>query len=132
MKTNYTGDILSVRAVEDCIRITRKYTKGAFHKSSTDPIQGDDFSSKVLTEYYEVYPDMELSWDMLASDAWAWIWGDTSHIDIFFRYNYTTNKAKMTIHGGTGVIRDLIKGIPELGDKLLGVTLNQHNNGNQG
>jgi len=107
MKTEFVGDILSVRDAEDCIRLTRKYTKGVFRKSVEYPIQGEDFSSKMLTEYYEVYPDLEIGWNMPASDAWAWVWGDVLHVDVVFRYNYLTNRAKITVHGGNGIVRDL-------------------------
>lgn len=118
MKTEFVGDILSVRVAEDCIRLTRKYTKGVFRKSVVYPIQGEDFPSRVLTEYYEVYPDLDISWDMLATDAWAWVWGDVLHVDVFFNYSYSNNKAKIIIHGGNGVVRDLEEGIPGLRDVL--------------
>lgn len=122
MKTEFVGDILSVRNAEDCIRLTRKYTKEVFRKTAEYPIQGGDFSSKMLTEYYEVYPDLELSWDMSASDAWAWVWGDVLHVDVIFRYNYLTNRAKITIHGGNGIVRGLKKGIPGFGEALIKLT----------
>jgi len=128
VKTEFAGDILSVRVIEDCIRVTRKYTKGAFRRSVIHPIQGEDFPSRVLTEYYEVYPDMELGWDMPASDAWTWILGDTPHIDVYFHYNYTTNKAKMIVHGDNGVVQDLVKGIPGLDSALTNITSNGQGN----
>lgn len=112
MKTIYKSNILLVRDLEDTIRATRKYTKGAFSKTVSHPIQGEQFPSKVLTEYYEVYPDMEIGWDMRAGDAWAWIWGDVVHIDITFLYDYRDNKAKVTIHGGKDAMEKLKDGIP--------------------
>lgn len=127
MKTEFSGDILSVRNAEDCIRLTRKYTKGVFRKRVEYPIQGEDFPSRVLTEYYEVYPDLDISWNMLASDAWAWVWGDVLHIDVFFNYNYSNNKARIIIHGGNGVVQGLIKGIPGLGDALAKITTGDSN-----
>ena len=127
MRTEFVGDILSVRAVEDCIRSTRKYTKGAFRKPATHPIQGEEFPSKVLTEYYEVYPDMEVGWDMLAADAWAWVLGDILHIDVFFHYNYATNKARVIIHGGNTVTRDLGKGVPGFSKALARTTASERN-----
>ncbi len=121
MKTEFVGDITAVRAIEDCIRVTRKYTKGAFRKPATHPIQGGEFPSRVLTEYYEVYPDLELGWDMSASDAWAWVWGDVIHIDVLFEYDYRVNKAKVVVFGNNGVVDVLREGIPDFGDRLIEV-----------
>jgi len=109
-----------VRDLEDTIRATRKYTKGAFSKASKHPqrIQGEEFPSRVLTEYYEVYPDLDIGWDMRAGDAWAWVWGDVVHIDITFLYDYRENKAKVTIHGGRDAMEKLKEGIPGFKDIL--------------
>ena len=114
MKTEIKSNILLVRDLEDTIRATRKYTKGAFSKASKHPqkIQGEEFPSRVLTEYYEVYPDLEVGWDMRAGDAWAWVWGDVVHIDVVFLYDYRENKAKVTIHGGKDALEKLKEGIP--------------------
>lgn len=112
MKLEYKCDILTARALEDTIRATRKYTKGAFSRAQQHPIQGNSFPSRVLTEYYEVYPTLDLGWDMSATDAWAWVWGDIAHIDVVFLYNYRDNKAKVTIHGERGVVKALTTGIP--------------------
>jgi len=113
MKTVYKSSILLVRDLEDTIRATKKYTKGAFSKAASHPIQGEgQFPSRVLTEYYEVYPDLEIGWDMRAGDAWAWVWGDVVHIDITFLYDYRDNKAKVTIHGGKDAMEKLKEGIP--------------------
>ena len=112
IKTIYKSNILLVRDLEDTIRATKKYTKGAFSKAVSHPIQGEQFPSKVLTEYYEVYPDLEIGWDMRAGDAWAWVWGDVVHIDITFLYDYRDNKAKVTIHGGKDAMEKLKEGIP--------------------
>jgi len=119
MRSEFVGCILDVRAVEDCIRATKKYTKGAFSHPVKHPIQGEDFPSKALTEYYEVYPDMEVSWDMPASDAWAWVWGDTPHIDLRFLYNYQNNKGKVIIYGNDGVVGMLKEGIPNFTETLI-------------
>ena len=129
MKTEFTGDILSVRDAEDCIRLTKKYTKGAFRKSGTYPIQGEDFPSRAITEYYEVYPDLDISWETSLSDAFAWVFGDVIHIDVFFSYNYSPNKnkAKMIIHGGNGVVRDLERGIPGLREALGKLSTGENN-----
>lgn len=119
MRSEFIGSILAVREVEDCIRATKKYTKGAFTKSVKHPMQGEEFPSRVLTEYYEVYPDTELSWDMSASEAWAWVWGDVPHIDVRFHYNYQQNKAMIVIYGGNGVVEELKRAIPQFGDTLV-------------
>ena len=117
-RNEYVGTILAVRAVEDTIRSTRKYTKGAFKSPVQHPIQGGEFPSRVLTEYYEVYPDTELGWDMPASEGWAWVWGDTPHIDVLFKYNYQIDKAIVVIHGGNGVVKLLGEGIPGFEEAL--------------
>ena len=121
MKSEYKGDILSVRTVEDCIRATRKYTKGAFSRVAKHPVQGDDFPSKVLTEYYEVYPDTEVSWDMSAAVAWAWVWGDVTRIDVRFYYDYRANQARVIVYGGETALRELVAGIPGFEDALAAV-----------
>ena len=111
MKIEYAGTIMEVRAVEDCIRATRKYTKGVLAKPRSHPIQGEEFPSHVFTEYYEVYPGMEVGWDMAAVDAWAWVWGDVPHIDMRFHYDYNRNKARITITGHHKTIKSLGKGV---------------------
>jgi len=124
MKNESVGSILAVRAVEDTIRATRKYTKGVFRRPVRHPIQGDDFPNRVLTEYYEVYPDTEIGWDMPASEGWAWLWGDTPHIDVYFKYNYLWDKASVFVRGGNGVMRLLAEGIPGFEEALGKVTEN--------
>ena len=118
MRQEYTGCILEVRAVEDTIRATKKYTKGAFSRTIRHPIQGEDFPSKMLSEHYEVYPEMEVSWDMPASEAWAWVWGDTPHIDVRFDYIYQSNKGRVIIFGNDGVVDMLREGIPNFKEAL--------------
>lgn len=115
MRIEYVGNILNTRQVEDTVRATKKYTKGAFTRAARHPMQGEDFPSKVLTEYYEIYPDIELSWDMPARDAWAWVWGDTPHIDVRFHYNYTNNEGRVIVFGNNGVVN-------MLGESILGFT----------
>lgn len=124
MRNEYIGSIMAVREVEDTIRATRKYTKGAFTKSVQHPIQGKEFPSRVLTEYYEVYPDTEIGWDMPASQGWAWLWGDTVHVDVLFKYNYQLDKAIVIVHGGNGVLSMLNDGIPGFQEALSKVTQN--------
>lgn len=127
MRNEFVGSILAVRAVEDTIRATRKYTKGAFKSPVQHPIQGEGFPSKVLTEYYEVYPDIESDkslWDMNIIDAAFWLAGETPHIDVLFKYNYQRDKAIVIIHGGNGVVKLLDEGIPGFGEALAKVVEN--------
>ncbi len=126
MKSEFKGSILAVRATEDCIRATKKYTKGAFSKVAKHPMQGGDFPSRMLTEYYEVYPDMAVDWNMSAANAWAWVWGDVTHIDVLFQYDYRCDKAKIIVHGGQGAVRELAAGIPGLSESLAKVVVADH------
>ena len=112
MRSEFTGSIASVRAVEDCIRTTKKYTKGAFRKQVQHPIQGENFPSKVLIEYYEVYPDTEVSWDMPVGVAFDWLWGDVVCIDVLFKYDYRVNKAEIEVKDGAVAVKKLVEGIP--------------------
>lgn len=107
-----TSNIACIRELEDCIRVTKKYTKGAFRKAAVHPIQGEDFPSKVLTEYYEVYPTLEVSWNMPAGKAIDWLWGDIRHIDVHFKYDYRVNVASMLVKDGHQAVDELCKGIP--------------------
>jgi len=118
MKTEIFGNVLSIRNIEDCIRSTRKYTKSVFSQSAQHPVQGMSFPSNTLTERYEVYPSMEVGWNMLATDAWAWVWGDIEHIDVRFKYHYVQNKAEVIIYGGKKSINSLEKGIPGFKEML--------------
>jgi hypothetical protein len=122
MRNEFVGTILKVRAVEDTIRATGKYTKGAFKNPTQHPIQGEEFPSRVLTEYYEVYPDLDLDkrlpvWDAMLAFS-DWIWGDTPHIDVLFKYNYQRDRAIVIIHGGNGVVKLLGEGIPGFEEAL--------------
>ena len=114
MKSEFSGNILEAREAEDCIRATRKYTKGVFRRSVQQLIQGEELPSKVIVEYYEVYPFTDLSWDMPAGKAMDWLWGDVPHLDVHFKYNYQTNKGWMVIYGGNGALKELCRGIPGL------------------
>lgn len=134
MRNEFSGNILAVRAVEDTIRATNKYTKGAFTKAVQHPIQGEEFPSRVLTEYYEVYPDLDIGKKMPAWDAALalsdWLWGDTPHIDVLFKYNYQRDKAIVIIHGGNGVVKLLGDGIPGFEEALSKVVENGNGSGN--
>ena len=128
MRNEFVGSIIAVREVEDTIRATKKYTKGAFSRKAQHPIQGEEFPSKVLTEYYEVYPDMEVGMGMSIIDAVFWLADSPAHIDVLFKYNYLRDKAIVIIHGGNGVVKLLGEGIPGLEEALAKVT----DNGNHG
>lgn len=135
MRTEFSGSILAVRAVEDCIRATHQYTKGLKNPLSGRTkrpvaIQGEDFPSAVLTEHYEVYPDTDIEEIMpLGQAIWKtldWLGGDVVHIGVQFRYDYRGgnregDKAKVTIEGGNGVIRALEVGIPGFTEALATV-----------
>jgi len=118
MRNEFVGTILAVRTVEDTIRATRKYTKGAFSRQAHHPIQGEEFPSRVLTEYYEVYPDVESVWDMSIIDAAFWLAGETPHIDVDFKYNYIRDVAIVIVHGNNGVVKLLGEGIPGFEEAL--------------
>ena len=112
MKIVFKSTIIPIRDIEDAIRATKKYTKGAFTSPERHPIQGEDFPSRTLTEYYEVYPETELGWDMPLSTAIDWAWGDVTHIDVRFQYDYRSDLAKMIVYGGRSAIAALTDGIP--------------------
>lgn len=113
-----TSNIACIRELEDCIRVTKKYTKGAFRKAAVHPIQGEDFPSKLLTEYYEVYPDTDITWEMPAGKAIDWLWGDVRHIDVHFKYDYRINVASIKVKDGANGMNELIGGIPGFKEAL--------------
>lgn len=131
MKSEFSGSILAVRAVEDCIRATHKYTKGAFSRRAKHPqaaVQGDA-PSAVLTEYYEVYPDTDLEEILALGQAFwktlAWLGGDIPLVDVRFLYDYRgEDKAKVIIWGGNGVVKALENGIPGFTEALAAVMAN--------
>ena len=124
MRLEYKGDILTVRAVEDSIRATNKYTKGLSRlwRPVKHPIQGEIAPSKLLIEYYEVYPDTDLEEKLPLIEAWqkfwAWTWGDVSHIDVKFVYDYRKNEASIAIAGGQKSVKKLSRGIPNFSETL--------------
>ena len=127
MQTKFVGDIESIRAVEDCIRATKKYTKGAFSPPVRHPIQGESFPSKVLSEYYEVYPEMEISWNMPVNKAIDWMFSNTPCINMVFYYDYRNNSARVTVKDGNGAIKELMDNIPGI-KEALGKTEEKSNN----
>jgi len=114
-----TGNIGDIRAIEDCIRATKKYTEGIGTRRAKHPVQGDGFPSKVFSKYYEVYPKIELSWDMPAGVALDWLWQDTPCLDVIFHYDYRANEASMTVRDGPEAKKQLVKAIPGFGDAVV-------------
>lgn len=121
-KNEVTSNIAGIRAIEDCIRATRKYTEGIGTIRKQHPIQGTDFPSRVFCKYYEVYPETELSWDMPAGVALDWLWGDILRVDVTFRYDYRTNKASMVVQDGPVAVLGLEKTIPGFREALAAAT----------
>ena len=93
----YFGRIPFVRAVEDSIRATKKYTEGIRTMWSHHPVQGGEFSSKVFRKCYEVYPEIDLRggtlWDLPAGVGLDLLWRDTPCIDVIFKYDYRENNS---------------------------------------
>ena len=121
----YVGKIPFIRAVEDCIRATKKYTKGAFRGNIHHPIQGEEFPSKVLFEYYEVYPKVDLRggtlWDIPVGVALDLLWRDSPCVDVVFKYDYRGNKASILIRDGAEAVKLLAKSIPNFSKALADV-----------
>ena len=92
-----SGSIASVRALENAIRASRKYTESVKTMTQTHPSQGD-FPSQVLTKSYEVYPGLKVSMGMSVKDLADWLWADVEIIVVRFSYNYRDNVAVMKIH----------------------------------
>ena len=115
------GNIISIRALEDCIRATKKYTEGIQTIRKTHPVQGEELPSRVFYKYYEVYPDMEVGLDMDYRDFADWVWGDTACIDVMFHYDYRVNKASVLVRDGDGVVKKLIESIPGFLDALKAI-----------
>ncbi len=131
-RSEFAGTIITVRAVEDCIRATKKYTEGIGTIRKKHPIQGEEFPSKMFCKYYEVYPEIDLDQILPLLDAvYAasdWLWGETPRIDVLFNYDYRTNKASVIIHDGPGAVKELAKSIPNFSDILAQVVVNGNGN----
>ena len=108
----FTGTIESVRAVEDSIRATKRYTEGLGTMRVRHPIQGEDFPSKKFRKWYEVSPFTDVHWDMPMGVAIDWLWKDVVLIDVIFEYDYRVNKASVEVINGKGAFGELVKGIP--------------------
>lgn len=126
-RVTFTGDILSVRTVEDAIRATRKYTEGVQTLRRQHPLQGEDFPSQTFYKYYEVSPDIDLNKRLSVTDAgyktFDWLWGK-GMINVYFWYNYPTDKAKMVVKDGWDAVKVLVSKIPSFALALRNVVEN--------
>ena len=114
----FNGGIADVRAVEDAIRATRRYTEGIMTMRTAHPVQGEDFPSRTFIKHYEVYPDTEITWDMPVGQAIDWLCGDVLRVYVLFRYDYRMNKAAIGIKDGPEAIKQLTRAIPGFGGAL--------------
>jgi len=108
----FTGTIKDIRAVEDCIRATKRYTEGLLTIRAHHPIQGESFPSRKFRKYYEVSPYTDIHWDMPCGVAMDWLWSEVVLIDVVFEYDYRINKASIEVIDGKGALESLAKGIP--------------------
>ena len=120
----FKGAIPEVRAVEDTIRATKKYTEGIGTIRIKHPVQGEAFHSRVFCKYYEVYPDIELSWDMPVGVALDWLWKETPCIDVTFKYDYRENRASVVIEDGTDAVFELERSVPKFRKTLAELSTN--------
>lgn len=128
-KFEFTGTVIVVRAVEDSIRATRKYTEGLVNLIQRQyPIQGGNFPSKVFCKYYEVYPTVDLSWDMPVGVAVDWLWKDLPCVDVVFTYDYRSNKASVLVKNGQAAVEELRKTIPGFREALALTVSNEQDN----
>lgn len=130
MKSEFSGNIVNIRAVEDAIRASKQYTEGLStiwkrHPDPTiwdrpDPLKRDGYS-KVFRKHYEVYPGVEINWNMPANVAIDWLWGDTPRVNVDFRYDYRINKASVVVRNGAMAVKELANTIPGFSDALARV-----------
>lgn len=123
----FTSNIAGIRAVEDCIRATKRYNEGIGTMRTKHPIQGEGFPSKKFRKYYEVSPDTEISWDMPAGVAIDWLWRDVVIVDVVFEYDYRVNTASMVVMDGQKALGKLVKAIPGFREALKSVIKGDNN-----
>ena len=128
MRSRFTGKLLDVRAVEDAIRASKKYSEYISSRFARHPLQGDEVPSRMLTKYYEVYPESEFNGiDMSIIDAVFWLADSPSHVDVRFEYNYSCNRAAMQVRGRSGEeLNRLKEGIPGFGEAMEKIAANGH------
>jgi len=118
MQTKFSGNIEVVRAIEDCIRASKRYTEGISTIRQRHPVQGEGFTSKAFSKYYEVYPETEISWNMPANTALDWLFSDTPRVNVVFFYDYRNNSAHVRISDSNNAVDELVKHIPGIGEAL--------------
>lgn len=99
MKSEVTSNIGDIRAIEDCIRASKKYTEGLGTLDRHHPVraQGGEFPSVVFCKNYEVYPDVaEVSWDMPVGQALDWL-SEARCVNFRFYYDYRNNTATVSL-----------------------------------
>lgn len=116
----HSSNILLIRAVEDSIRATKKYTEGIVTGRKKHPIQGEEFPSKAFCKYYEVYPDVDVS-RMSFGTILEWLSGYKAHIDVVFSYDYRDNTASIIIEDGVVAVKELARAIPNFSEALARV-----------
>ena len=120
----YSGNIIAIREIEDSIRATKKYKEFLGTMRAKHPIQGEDFPSAVVCKHYEVYPEMEVSFDMPFIDAVVWLGLGTPIIGVKFKYDYRVNKAEVEVRGGLEAVKALAKAIPGFSEAIAKVAIN--------
>lgn len=120
-KGNYefTGSVLAIRAIEDCIRASHKFNKYFRLNRGHHPTQGEDFPSNKFYERYEVYPDIEWGIDMQLTDLLILAGHGAPIVNVVFNYDYRVDKASMVVEGKLGGLEKLLDGIPGLCHNLL-------------
>jgi len=130
VKNEYADNIYNVRAVEDAIRATKRYTVALSTSRRPEKIQGNGFPSKVFCIHYEVYPYADISWDMPVGVALEWLTQYNPSVEVRFRYEYPVNKATISIFGGDGSVRMLNRSIHGF-EKALSVVIENENTANK-
>lgn len=130
MSYEFYGSVTDIRAVEDCIRATKKYTEGLETRRQEHPTQGDDFPSRVFYKRYDVYPDLDIGLDTPIGEAFRWMLGKYKSIDVGFRYDYLGNRAKIVLRDGKEAVKTLSKSIPGF-SKALGKAIARTKNATQ-
>lgn len=125
----FYGAIADIRAVEDCIRATRRYTEGIGTMRAKHPLQGVDLPSYTFCKYYEVYPETEVYWDMPANTALGWLMHSVTCVDVKFWYDYKSNRASVSVRGraeAVALLQEKIPGFSTIISALAGAPVSNH------
>lgn len=125
----FTGNIGDIRAVEDTIRATKKYTEGVFTPKKVYPVQGEEFASRTFCKRYDVYPDIDVSWEMPVGSALTWLFGNVVYVEVTFKYDYRANKAEILVKGGPNAVKELARAIPGFSETLAKAVAHTHGHG---